>query len=196
MSVTWAWENLHYVCYLWIMLHQAIKSIVSFLYSSIFFKIKFSKLEIHSTRNLTDTSLNVQKWTRVILNRRWVILVARKKKEENNRVHFGANSPVDKCWVLACIGWNNSDFLNSWENFLMSRVSTVSRPPVKILFSSSKELDSAIFFSIKSDCSPSKIEKIQPSCIYKPKKFIRNVRVGKICTWLFDKCWKLVDTKL
>ena len=55
---------------------------------------------------LTDTAENVQKWTRVFSTRRWVILVARtrRKKEENTRVHFWPNSPVDKFRVLACIG--------------------------------------------------------------------------------------------
>ena len=57
--------------------------------------------------DLTDTGENVQKWTRVFSTRRWVILVARtrrKKGEENTRVQFDANSPVDKFRVLACIG--------------------------------------------------------------------------------------------
>ena len=55
---------------------------------------------------LTDTGEFAPKWTLVFSTRRWVILVARRrlKKEENTRVYFGANSPVDKFRVLACIG--------------------------------------------------------------------------------------------
>ena len=38
---------------------------------------------------LTDTDKNVQKWTRVFSTRRWVILVARKKREEKSVSTFG-----------------------------------------------------------------------------------------------------------
>ena len=51
---------------------------------------------------LTDTSENVQKWTRVFSTRRWV---GKKKKIAWWRcVHFWTFSPVDKFRVLACIG--------------------------------------------------------------------------------------------
>ena len=67
-----------------------------------------SSWDFLTLKYLTDAGEKVQKWTRLISTRRWVILVARtrrKKKEENPRVHFWTFSPVDKFRVLACIGW-------------------------------------------------------------------------------------------
>ena len=100
------------------------KSIICSTCENNFIEVEFTKLfEYSALKNdtlnmvisiswvkfwvLTDTGEFAPKWARVFSTRRWVILFARmrrKKKEENIRVHFGANQPVDKFRVLACIG--------------------------------------------------------------------------------------------